>query len=174
MREALLVALANVGDETTALTFGESRLLVRELARTPVALRVSAVPGSLAEPEAKTYLEQPFRQEIALATDIKKAGAVGPIEVAAVHQNATEIQIRRLMGRPDTFLARQSWGILASDETTCSQILVLTHARDSVAIANRLDGAFDWIQRNGLESMLVERARGRSTILDVLAGVGGT
>ena len=172
MRKALLEALTRDGQGTPLAPSG-SRLVIRQLGGTPVALRVSAVPGSLAEPEAKAFLEQPFRQEIPLAREIKKAGAVGPIEVVAVHQNATETQIRRLIGRPDTFVARQSWGILASDETTCTQILVLTGARDAVTIANRLGGALEWVRGQRLEKMLVNRARGRTAILDVMAGIAG-
>jgi hypothetical protein len=170
MRKALLEALTNDGPEA-ALTPPGLHLVTRQLAGTSVAFRVGAVPGSLAEPEAKAFLEQPFRQEIPLVREIKRAGAVGPIEVVAVHQNATETQIRRLIGRPDTFVARQWWGILASDETTCTQILVLTGARDAVTIANRLGGALEWVRQQGLEEMLVNRARGRTTILDVLAGI---
>jgi hypothetical protein len=171
---AMTQALAEILADPESARWHESVSAVgvwRTIAGRRVAFRCSAAPASLTDAEARATLARLFDNQTEALAHLQSADLVGPVEVVAVHKSATELQVRRLIGRADALVIPVPGGIVASDDSTFVQAIVLPNCRDTNTIRKRLDDIFDWLRRSRMDAVLVARAEARSTVLHALSKI---
>src|SRR5688500_4073684 len=119
MRHALRDALGGVETEAG----GDVR--VATLLESPLLFRLAAAPAPLTNSAVRERIADALRRDHLLAPQLDSERAAGPVHLVACHRGVTEAQALRLVGSPDAIAIASDFGVLAADEITKLQVVLL-------------------------------------------------
>jgi hypothetical protein len=124
------------------------------------------VPDNMSVADARNMIGRPFIKEHDL---IKRRNEVhGVIHLIAVYGNATEVQVKSLVGYPDLTVIKGTFGYYLWEKNTQIQILFLTKCINSQTIKTRLTQLINWFNGSAELPKIVNRAKARYLILDAI------
>jgi hypothetical protein len=110
---------------------------------------------------------RPFLRDHLLASSLKVA--VGPVHLIGCNRGATESQALQLLGFPDATVVAAPFGIYVADDVQKAQFVLLSNCRDETATRHALQRFIEWLDIAGEAADLVERARSRKRIVQIIA-----
>ena len=135
-----------------------------------VFVRVHAVPGAMTTAAAREMAGRPSHHDHRDAPHLSGARAAGPVHVIGCHKGITEQQAMTLLGRPDVTTVAADFGVLAVDQVSKVQCLLLRDCRDETTTRNGVGTAFRWLRSSREWELLVGSARSRAKIVRAIAG----
>jgi len=86
----------------------------------------------------------------------------------ASFKGVTDNQASKTIGTPDTMTVASDFGVYAADHVQQIQMIFLANCADSVAVAIAVRRLHEWLQQTGEIEHLVNRAKGRRSILNAI------
>lgn len=154
-----------------AIAIEGSGMVVLDLAGTQVLVVPHAVPAAFSIPKAREHAGQPFlsdHQTVA-SLDVDLADVGGPIHLIGCSKSVTETQAISMLGFPDATIVPGPFGIYVADRTQKIQLCLIKNCADEASTTHGVQRWFEWLARSREQSFLVERARARRAIADVIA-----
>lgn len=131
---------------------------------------LSIIPDAMSVAEARTMGGRPFLDNYKLvgneADQGEKLEAV--INFMGVYKNATENQMRALIGHPDITIIKGEFGFYVWDMINQIQLITLINCRDSSATRKQLTRFFNWVDESGEWKNIFSRAENRYRILKAI------
>ncbi len=166
MREALRDALGGVETEHGA------DVRVATLAKTPILFRLSAAATPLTGATARERIADLHRRDHLFVAQLAREGATGPVHVVACHRAVTEAQALRLVGSPDAIAIASDFGVLAVDNVTKAQLVLLARCHDAAATALAVRRLREWLAATDEGEHVERRALARRDIVEAIARHG--
>jgi hypothetical protein len=163
MTEALVSAL-----EEQAVGREDPRRLHLKLGKRKILAVCHAIPAALSVAAARERVGQPFLSDY-LQESVTKRKLVGPIHLVACHQGVTEAQALRQLGFPDAMIITAPFGVYVADDVQRIQMVFLKDCRDEGNTRVRTEQLMRWLQDEGEEERLAERAIRRAEIVKAMA-----
>ncbi|NJP17591.1 MAG: DUF4062 domain-containing protein [Hydrococcus sp. CRU_1_1] len=135
-----------------------------------VFFQCHGIPDSMAVAAAREMIGQPFIHDY-INSSLVGDNYIGPVHFIACYGKVTEAQVRKLMGSPDIILILQPFGIYAADRIHKSQLILISDCRDDSSTRNGIQRFFDWLEQSEEDKFLIQRAKERSQIVQVIANV---
>ena len=129
---------------------------------------IHGIPSSMSTGAARELVGKPFLNDHTWIGDADKRYN-GPIHLIGVHKNVTETQAISLLGFPDAVVVKGSFGIYVADGIQKIQIILLSNCRDSASTRHNVQRLLDWLDESGEMTNLVERAKGRRRIAELIS-----
>lgn len=148
-----------------------STTVVYPLAGRPVALVCDCIPATLGTAGARELVGQPFLRDHLIATELA-AGVGGPVHVIACQKSVSESQAIRQLGFPDALVVAAPFGIYISDAVQKIQMVFLANCRDETTTRHRVQRFLQWLEEQGEDKLLADRAMSRRRIADLIAAEG--
>ena len=150
---------------------GKDRMVVRKVARVNILFGVHAVPDAFSTAEAREMVGLPFLKDHELVDSMESANgnSHGPLHVIAVHKTVGESQARKLLGHPDVILVSAPFGYYLADRVQHVQVLLVANCRDATSTRYAIQRCLTWIEQAGEDGNIVERARKRRKIIELIA-----
>jgi hypothetical protein len=114
--------------------------------------------------DAKSFTGRPFLKDQDLIPTTKKI-KFGPIHFIGVYGNATEIQVKNLIGFPDISAIRDDFGIYVWEQNTHVQLVFLTECKTPEAVKSKFLLFNNWCRSNREYDNIIKRAEARFHIL---------
>lgn len=127
---------------------------------------IHCVPDNMSVADARNRIGRPFLQEHTLLKGNKKNAGV--IHFVAVYGNATEIQVKNLVGFPDLAVIKASFGYYLWEKTSHIQMFFITKCINPSAIGKGFDQLVQWLRSSRETDKIVSRAKARFSILKVI------
>ena len=126
-----------------------------------------SIPDNMSVEDAKSFTGRPFLkdQDLISTTKITKTNHFGPIHFIGVYGNATEIQVKKLIGFPDISAIRDDFGIYVWEQNTHVQLVFLTECKTPEAVKSKFLLFNNWCRSNREYDNLIKRAKARFHIL---------
>lgn len=122
------------------------------------------------EPAAREYVGQPFVRDYEhFKGNSDRAKAVGLIHIIGCHRTVTENQASKMLGLTDVIVVSPSFGVFLADQISKIQIVLLGNCRDETATRDGVQRFLDWLGQTGEKEVVVQRAKSRAKILNVIA-----
>ena len=127
---------------------------------------VHSVPDNMSVEDAKAFTGRPFLkdQDVIISMKIEN-NHMGPIHFIGVYGNATELQVKALIGFPDITTIKEDFGIYVWEQNTHVQLVVLSECRNPEAVKSKFLLFNNWCQSNDEYSNIRNRAKARHHIL---------
>jgi hypothetical protein len=134
---------------------------------TPFVCTSFSIPDNMSIEDAKSFTGRPFLKDQDLITIPKKRkpGKFGPIHFIGVYGNATEIQVKNLIGFPDISAIKDDFGIYVWEQNTHVQLIFLTECRTPESVKSKFLLFNNWCRANGEYTNITKRAEARFHIL---------
>jgi hypothetical protein len=131
---------------------------------------VFSIPDNMSVPDAKSFAGRPFLKDQELIEKPKKRVITrfGPIHFIGVYGNATEIQVKDLIGFPDITAIKEDFGIYVWEQNTHVQLVFLTDCKTPEAVKSKFLLFNNWCHSNGEYGNMVKRAEARHLILTAI------
>lgn len=128
---------------------------------------VFSIPDNMSVEDAKSFTGRPFLKDQDLILRAKKAKPTkfGPIHFIGVYGNATEIQVKNLIGFPDISAIRDDFGIYIWEQNTHVQLVILTECKTPEAVKSKFLLFNNWCRSNREYDNIIKRAKARLHIL---------
>lgn len=168
-RVAMRTALAQAFDPVDKVADPATHLHAVTVNGDRLAVQLDAIPAALGNAAARERVGQPFLQDHTRVDQLRQLGAPGIVHVVACHRSITESQALRMLGSPDAMAVTSDFGIYALDRVQKVQMLFLARCGNETAIASRLRLLEEWLKSSGEQTRLVDNARSRQRILQVIA-----
>jgi hypothetical protein len=129
--------------------------------------KLHVVPDSLSVSDARSSLGRPFLLELDdfEAIDDLKAGTM---HLTAIYGNATQTQVKSILGFPDIAVSQGSFGFYLWEKTSHIQMVFLAKCQTQAAIVNQLTRFNEWLITSGEIDAIQDRGRKRYEILNVM------
>lgn len=128
-----------------------------------------SIPDNMSVEDAKSFLGRPFLidQEIIekLPNEEKK---FGPIHFIGVYGNATEIQVKNLIGYPDISVIKEDFGLYVWEQNTHIQLVFLTDCKTPEAVRSKFLLFNNWCTSSGELENIKKRANARLVIMEAI------
>lgn len=126
-----------------------------------------SIPDNMSVEDAKSFTGRPFlKDQDLIPTTIKtKSTKFGPIHFIAVYGNATEIQVKNLIGFPDISAIRDDFGLYVWEQNTHVQLVFLTECKTPEAVKSKFLLFNKWCRSNNEYEKIIKRAEARFHIL---------
>jgi hypothetical protein len=126
-----------------------------------------SIPDNMSVEDAKSFTGRPFLKDQDLITIPKKGtpAKVGPIHFIGVYGNATELQVKSLIGFPDISAIKDDFGIYVWEQNTHVQLIFLTECKTPESVKSKFLLFNNWCRSNGEYSNICKRAEARFHIL---------
>ncbi len=126
-----------------------------------------SIPDNMSVEDAKSFTGRPFlKDQDLIPTTIKtKSTKFGPIHFIGVYGNATEIQVKNLIGFPDISAIRDDFGIYVWEQNTHVQLVFLTECKTPEAVKSKFLLFNNWCRSNREYDNIIKRAEARFHIL---------
>jgi hypothetical protein len=111
---------------------------------------------------------QPFLKDHQKATLLQKS-VIGPIHLIACQKSVAESQAINLLGFPDATIVSAPFGIYVADNVQKIQIALIKDCRDPTSTNLGLQRFIAWLRQTGEETLLAQRAKGRTRIVKAIA-----
>ena len=117
--------------------------------------------------DAKSYTGRPFLKDQELIDHPIGDAPIkyGPIHFIAVYGNASEIQVKNLIGFPDISAIKEDFGIYVWEQNTHVQLVFLTECRTPEAVKSKFLLFNNWCHSNGEYDNIAKRAEARHMIM---------
>lgn len=135
-----------------------------------VLILCHAIPSSMTVSAAREMIGQPFLHDYKYS-GLLKGEFVGPVHFIACHSNITEAQARKLLGFPDAIIVATSFGIYIADNIQKIQLVLIANCRDDTSTRIGVQRIFNWLEQSGEDTLLSERAKARTQIVETIAMV---
>jgi hypothetical protein len=130
---------------------------------------LSIVPDAMSVSEARAMGGRPFLDNYLLVDDQGQAGKdKAVINFMGVYKNATESQMRALIGHPDITIIKGDFGFYVWDMINQIQLITLINCRDSSATRKQLTRFYNWVDASGEWNKILSRAKKRYNILKAI------
>jgi hypothetical protein len=129
--------------------------------------RAFSIPDKMSIEDAKSFTGRPFLKDQELITIPKKGmtAAFGPVHFIGVYGNATETQVKGLIGFPDISAIKDDFGIYVWEQNTHVQLVFLTECNTPEAVKSKFLLFNNWCRSNGEYNNMIKRAKARFHIL---------
>ncbi len=126
-----------------------------------------SIPDNMSVEDAKSFTGRPFLKDQDLITIPKKGKPrkFGPIHFIGVYGNATEIQVKGLIGFPDISAIKDDFGIYVWEQNTHVQLIFLTDCKTPESVKSKFLLFNNWCRSNGEYNNIIKRAEARFHIL---------
>lgn len=126
-----------------------------------------SIPDNMSVGDAKSFAGRPFLKDQELITIPKKGKTAkfGPIHFIGVYGNATEIQVKGLIGFPDISAIKDDFGIYVWEQNTHVQLVFLTECKTPESVKSKFLLFNNWCRSNGEYNNIIKRAEARHHIL---------
>ena len=126
-----------------------------------------SIPDNMSVEDAKSFTGRPFlkAQDLITTTKKNKPTKFGPIHFIGVYGNATEIQVKNLIGFPDISTIRDDFGIYVWEQNTHVQLVFLTECKTPEAVKSKFLLFNNWCRSNREYDNIIKRAEARFHIL---------
>jgi hypothetical protein len=126
-----------------------------------------SIPDNMSVEDAKSFTGRPFLkdQELIPTTKKTKPPKFGPIHFIGVYGNASEIQVKKLIGFPDISAIRDDFGIYVWEQNTHVQLVFLTECKTPEAVKSKFLLFNNWCRSNREYDNIIKRAEARFHIL---------
>ncbi|MEN5379082.1 hypothetical protein [Sphingobacterium kitahiroshimense] len=127
----------------------------------------NAIPDNMSVEDAKSFTGRPFLVDQDKILDIAP-GKLGPIHFIAVYGNATEIQVKNLIGYPDVSVIKDEFGIYVWEQNSHIQMIFLTDCKTHNAVKSNFLLFNNWASSSGELNKIQTRAKARLHILKAI------
>jgi hypothetical protein len=129
--------------------------------------RTYSIPDNMSVEDAKSFTGRPFLndQDIIEVPVGDKKTKFGPLHFIGVYGNATEIQVKSLIGYPDITVIKEDFGIYVWEQNTHIQLIFLTDCRTPEAVKSKFLLFNNWCISRGEVENIKKRANARYVIM---------
>lgn len=131
-----------------------------------IIIEHNVIPDNMSVPEARNYIQRPFLYDHDLITGSKKRKGV--IHIISVYGNATESQIKNLVGHPDITVIKTPFGYYLWEQTSHIQIFFLINYRNPNVIRTRMHQVEIWLKSSKELQKVQQRSLARYSILKAI------
>lgn len=125
-----------------------------------------SIPDNMSVEDAKSFTGRPFlKDQDLIPTKKTKPTKFGPIHFIGVYGNATEIQVKNLIGFPDISAIRDDFGIYVWEQNTHVQLVFLTECKTPEAVKSKFLLFNNWCRSSREYDNIIKRAEARFHIL---------
>ena len=173
-----VVAGATVYGETldwSKLNYPERHASLKEQAKTlfdtlpafeNVIKAYYAIPDHMSVADARNMIGRPFIYEHNLLE--KDPATTGVIHFVAVYGNATEIQVKNLVGYPDLTVIKAPFGFYLWEKNVHIQMFFLKACINPDTVKSRLTEVIIWLKGSREQAKILKRAEARYSILEAV------
>jgi len=133
---------------------------------TKVIKAFHGIPDHMSVADARNMIGRPFVEEHELIKGKKEV--IGVIHFLAVYGNATEIQVKNLVGYPDLTVIKGTFGFYLWEKNMHIQMFFLPACNNPQKIERRLSQLINWLRESLEQSKIVMRAKARYSILHAI------
>ncbi|HET9484007.1 MAG TPA: hypothetical protein VFO79_08625 [Xanthomonadales bacterium] len=166
MRQSLREALGGVETEAGP------DVRIATVLSAPLLFRLAAAPAPLTSASARDRIADLHRRDHLLAPQLESEGAAGPVHLVACHRGVTEAQALKLVGSPDAIAIASDFGVLAADEVTKVQLVLLARCHDAASTALAMRRLREWLTATDEGEHVERRALARRDIVAAIARHG--
>lgn len=123
-----------------------------------------ALPDAMSVAEARELVGRPYLKDLEHLT-IK---SIGPVHFIGVYKNATESQLRDVIGHQDVAIIQESFGFYVWDLINHVQLVYITNCKDPEVTTLRTQEFFTWLRLHSETNYVIDRATRRLEILKVI------
>lgn len=125
-----------------------------------------SIPDNMSVEDAKAFTGRPFLKDQDVISIPKKGKPkYGPLHFIGVYGNATEIQVKNLIGFPDISAIKDDFGIYVWEQNTHVQLVFLTECKTPESVKSKFLLFNNWCRSNGEYENICKRAEARYHIL---------
>jgi len=126
-----------------------------------------SIPDNMSVEDAKSFTGRPFLndQDIIEIPTGSETLKYGPLHFIGVYGNATEIQVKNLIGYPDISVIKEDFGIYVWEQNTHIQLVFLTDCRTPEAVKSKYLLFNSWCVSSGEMENIRKRANARYIIM---------
>jgi len=161
-----LSARYNGGKQAAA---GES-IVICPVSGKKVAFVCDCIPSTLGTAGARELVGQPFLKDHVIARNFPEEVA-GPVHLIACQKGVTESQAIRQLGFPDAVVVSAPFGVYVVDDVQKIQMVFIAQCRDQTTTRLKVQLFLRWIEGQGEDKLLAERAGARRRIADLIADI---
>jgi hypothetical protein len=132
-----------------------------------VILAFHSIPDNMSVADARNLIRRPFLHEQDEITGVTGKDS-GIIHFIAVYGNATEIQVKNLVGYPDLTVIKASFGYYLWEKNTHIQMFFLIKCKNAPTIRTRLSQVINWLTASKEQPKIIARSKVRYTILTAI------
>jgi hypothetical protein len=125
-----------------------------------------AIPDNMSVADARNMIGRPFINEHELV--LKSSEKQGVIHIVGVYGNATEIQVKNLLGYPDLTVIKASFGFYLWEKNVHIQMFFLKNCINPQTVKTRFSEVTNWINSSKEQSKIIARSKARYAILDAV------
>lgn len=125
-----------------------------------------AVPDNLSVTDARNKLGRPFLSEHVEIT--KSSKEMGIVHFVAVYGNATELQVKNLIGFTDITAIKTPFGYYLWEKTSQIQMFFFTKCVNSMVLGTRKQQLVNWLRSSQELKNVLNRAKGRFHVLSAI------
>ena len=131
-----------------------------------IIIKTHAVPDNMSVSEARSLIKRPFlyEQDEIKASKLKK----GLIHFITIYGNATESQVKNIVGYPDLTVIKTDFGFYLWEQTTHIQIIFLANCKNPDIIKNKIQQFDIWLTASNEIDHVHKRAAARYSILEAI------
>jgi len=135
-----------------------------------VAFVCDCIPASMTTAAARELVGQPFLSDHEISARLPKT-AGGPVHLIACQKGVTEAQALRQLGFPDALVVSAPFGVYVADDVQKIQLVFIANCRDETITRHHVQRFLQWLDEQGEDRLLAQRARSRRQIADLIARV---
>lgn len=125
-----------------------------------------AIPDNMSVADARNRVGRPFLKEHDLLNKSKKK--MGVVHFIAVYGNATESQVKALIGFPDITAIKAPFGFYLWEQNSQIQMFFLKKCINPNTVRTRKSQVVNWLKSSKEESKVLKRAKGRYHLLKAM------
>lgn len=129
--------------------------------------KAHSIPDNMSVNDAKAFTGRPFLSDQEFVPP-SKAKNFGPVHFVGVYGNATEIQVKNLIGFPDITAIRDDFGLYVWEQNTHVQLVFLIDCKTPEAIESNFLLFNNWCDSTGEFENIKKRAEARVHILKAI------
>jgi hypothetical protein len=131
-----------------------------------IIITQNIIPDNMSVTDARNYIKRPFlyEQDTIKTSKLKK----GVIHLISVYGNATEIQVKNLVGHPDLTVIKTPFGFYLWEQSTHIQIFFLINCKNPNTIKTRVQQVEIWLKSSKELSKVQQRSLARFSILEAI------
>ena len=126
-----------------------------------------SIPDNMSVSDAKSFTGRPFLNDQDIISFDKKK-TFGPVHFIGVYGNATELQVKNLIGFPDISAIRDDFGLYVWEQNTHVQLVFLIDCKTPEAIESNFSLFNIWCDSTGEYENIKKRAKARIHILKAI------
>ncbi len=132
-------------------------------------INVLGIPDHMSVSDAKAFAGRPFLKDHEIITIPKKGKPkFGPIHFIGVYGNATETQVKNLIGFPDVSAMADDFGLYVWEQDTHIQLVLLSNSKTPSALRSKFWLFVNWCNSTDELAKIKNRARARYHILKAI------